>query len=95
MEQGKVGITDEMVDAGAEALDDLLTMLGVDPSERPEHGGPSTAEVLAAAVARAAAPFIAAAELERLAVEMDSRPRWATVTAEDVLARVSQLRGEK
>jgi hypothetical protein len=38
---------------GAEAISDLLTMLGVDPGERPEHGGPTTAETLAAAVLKA------------------------------------------
>lgn len=42
------------VHAGADAISDLLTMLGVNPDERPEHGGPSTAETLAAAVLRAA-----------------------------------------
>ena len=42
--------TSTAVERGAEAISDLLTMLGVTPDERPEHGGPTTAEVLAAAV---------------------------------------------
>lgn len=43
------------ISRGAEASSDLLTMLGVNPDERPEHGGPTTAETLAAAVMSAAA----------------------------------------
>ena len=38
---------------GAEAIDDLLTMLGIDPKACPERGGQSTAETLAAAVLNA------------------------------------------
>ena len=47
-------VTDEMVERAAEAMDDSLTMLGVDPGERPDHGGPTTAEVLARAALVAA-----------------------------------------
>ena len=47
---------DEAVRRGAEALDDLLTMLGVNPQERPEHGGDSIAETLAGAVLNATPP---------------------------------------
>jgi hypothetical protein len=46
-------MTDELIGKGANAISDLLTMLGVDPDERQEHGGPTTAETLAAAVIRA------------------------------------------
>lgn len=46
-------MTDDLTSKGAEAISDLLTMLGVDPDERQEHGGPTTAETLAAAVLRA------------------------------------------
>lgn len=35
------------ITAAADALSDQLTMLGIDPQERPEHGGESTAECLA------------------------------------------------
>lgn len=45
-------MTDDPIGKGAEAISDLLTMLGVDPDERPEHGGPTTAETLALAVLR-------------------------------------------
>lgn len=37
---------------GAERILDLLEQLGIDPDERPEHGGRSIAETLAAAVLR-------------------------------------------
>lgn len=47
-------IPEEMVEKGAASIDDLLTMLGVEPGEWNEHGGQTTAEVLAAAVLRAA-----------------------------------------
>lgn len=48
----------ENIRRGAEALEDSLTQLGVNPHERPEeaeddHYGPSTAEVLAAIVLKA------------------------------------------
>jgi len=46
------GITEEMIEQGAAAIDDLLTMLGVERGEWNEPGGPTTAEVLAAAVLR-------------------------------------------
>lgn len=46
-------VTKEMVAAGAEALHDPLTMLGVDPGDSPD-GRKTTAEVLAAAVLSAA-----------------------------------------
>lgn len=43
------------VTAGAEALDDLLTMLNINPQERPENGhGATIAETLAAAALDAA-----------------------------------------
>jgi len=47
-------MTDDPIGKGAAAISDLLTMLGVDPDERDEHGGPTTAETLAEAVLRAA-----------------------------------------
>lgn len=47
--------TADPVAVGAEAIDDLLVMLGVDPQACPEHGGQSTAETLAAAVLNATA----------------------------------------
>jgi hypothetical protein len=37
------------VSDAADRLHDLLVMLGVDPDERPEHDGPTTAETLARA----------------------------------------------
>lgn len=40
------------VKRAAEALEDYLEQLGVNGSERPEHGGPSIAEVLARVVFR-------------------------------------------
>jgi hypothetical protein len=46
---------DHVVREAANRLSDLLTMLGVDPEERPEHGGPSTSEVLASAALK---PFL-------------------------------------
>jgi len=46
-------MTEDLTAKGAEAISDLLTMLGVDPDERQDHGGPTTAETLAAAVLRA------------------------------------------
>lgn len=52
------------VRAAADRLRDLLTMLGVDPDERPGHSGPTTAEVLArAALGATPAPPGPAAEL--------------------------------
>lgn len=48
-----VAVPEGDVKRGAAALDDLLTMLGVDPQEYPEHGGETTAETLARAVLRA------------------------------------------
>jgi hypothetical protein len=47
-------IPEEMVEKGAASIDDLLTMLGVDPGEWNEHGGPTTAEVLSRTVLSAA-----------------------------------------
>lgn len=47
-------MSDDQISKGAEAISDLLTMLGVNPDEQPEHGGPTTAETLAAAVVNAA-----------------------------------------
>ena len=41
--------TDSAVRDAAIGLYDLLTMLGVDPDARSEHGGPTTAETLARA----------------------------------------------
>lgn len=46
-------MTDDPIGKGAAAISDLLTMLGVDPDERPEHGGPSTAATVAATVLQA------------------------------------------
>lgn len=31
------------IEAAADAVHELLCMLGVDPDERPEYGGPTTA----------------------------------------------------
>lgn len=42
------------IEAGAEAIDDLLTMLGVDPKERSENDHRTTAEILAEAVLKGA-----------------------------------------
>jgi hypothetical protein len=47
------GITDEMIARGAAEIADLLTMLDVDPDERLEHDGPSTAAALAESVLQA------------------------------------------
>lgn len=44
-----------MVEAAARAIADSLTMLGVNPEERPEHGGPTTAETIASEAIRGAA----------------------------------------
>jgi hypothetical protein len=55
-------------------------MLGVDPDGRPEHGGPTTAETLAAAVLDAAPPMSAH---DPLRVEMADRLHaiWEIATA--------------
>jgi hypothetical protein len=46
-------LRDEIL-AAAERISDLLTMLGVDPDEVPEHGGETTATVIARAAVDAA-----------------------------------------
>lgn len=55
-----VGYTKGHIDGYREAvaarLSDSLTQLGLNPDERPEHGGPSTAEVLATAALSGLAP---------------------------------------
>lgn len=50
-------IDDEMIDRGAEAIDDLLVQLGVEPTYAPEHAPLDTIKrVLSRAVFRAALP---------------------------------------
>lgn len=61
----------QSVDRGAEAISDLLTMLGVNPDERPEHGGQTTAETLAAAVLRSGQADTPASENARLREALD------------------------
>lgn len=50
------GLDATLVERVAEALSDSLIMLGVNPDERPEHGGPTTGEVLAVIAVRAIRP---------------------------------------
>jgi hypothetical protein len=44
--------------AVAEGLSDYLTMLGIDPDEVPEHGGPTTAQTLASVAIKSLGAYI-------------------------------------
>jgi hypothetical protein len=46
--------TQKQIEDVAEAMSDYLTQLGINPDERPEHGGRSIAEVLAAVALKSA-----------------------------------------
>lgn len=53
--RARLAVTDEMIERGAEKIDDLLTMLGVDPGYAPDHAPLDTAKrTLSRAVLRAA-----------------------------------------
>lgn len=100
--QKQTDLTDPVA-AGIDKVEDLLIMLGVDPSEVQEHGGPTTAEVLVRAVLNGVEPLIVAAYLEWLvgrggfksAMVADNDHGWDLVlTKQDLLDRARQLRGD-
>lgn len=85
---------EDFISKGADAISDLLAMLGVDPDERPEHGGPSTAETLAAAV-------VDATGVDRLATQVEGVRDYAAICrrgtgdlpAADVWWKLNQITG--
>lgn len=86
-------IPDDAVIVGASRIDDLLTMLGVDANERPEHGGPTIAEALTRTVLAAALPVLNTAKDSETATWIDVViARLTAVGGPDVTGAVATLR---